>query len=119
MFWSVWFNRFKEVGMANERVGTHEAKTHLSEYINRVHYGGERIVIERHGKSVAALVSTEDLARLEESSSSSVEESYRKALEEAGIEVTYPNPGKRVPRKRRLIEVEGKPLSEQIIEDRR
>ncbi len=56
---------------------------------------------------------------LEESSSSSVEESYRKALEEAGIEVTYPNPGKRVPRKRRLIEVEGEPLSEQIIEDRR
>ncbi len=106
--------------MANERVGTHEAKTHLSEYINRVHYGGERIVIERHGKPVAALVSTEDLARLEEpSSEKSVEERYREALEKAGIEVTYPNPGKRVPRKRRLIEVEGKPLSEQIIEDRR
>lgn len=76
-------------------------------------------MIERHGKPVAALVSTEDLARLEEFSSRSVEESYRKALEEAGIEVTYPNSGKRVPRKRHLIDVEGKPLSEQIIEDRR
>ncbi len=26
--------------MASERVGTHEAKTRLSEYVNRVHYGG-------------------------------------------------------------------------------
>ena len=46
---------FEEVGTANEKVGTHEAKTHLSEYLNRVRYGGERIVIERHGKPVAAL----------------------------------------------------------------
>lgn len=61
----------------------------------------------------------EDLARLEESSPESVEERYREALEKAGIEVTYPDPGKWVPRKRRLIEVQGKPLSEQKIEDRR
>ena len=53
--------------IADEWVGTHEAKTHLSEYLNRVHYGGERIVIERHGKPVAALMSTEDLERLESS----------------------------------------------------
>ena len=105
--------------MAKERVGTHEAKTRLSEYINRVRYGGERIVIERHGKPVAALVSTGDLARLEESSSKSVEERYREALEKAGIEVTYPAPGKRVPRKRQRVKVEGIPLSEQIVRDRR
>ena len=105
--------------MANERVGTHEAKTHLSEYVNRVRYGGERIVIERHGKPVAALVSTEDLARLEGSSPVSVEERYRKALEEAGVEVTYPEPGERVPRKRRRVKVRGIPLSEQIVRDRR
>ena len=41
--------------MANEKVGTHEAKTHLSEYLNRVRYGEERMVIERHGKPAAAL----------------------------------------------------------------
>ncbi len=109
--------------MAAERVGTHEAKTHLSEYINRVRYGGERILIERHGKPVAALVSTGDLARLEEESVSeekSAEERYREALAEAGIRVSYPDPSKRMPSKRRrLIEVKGKPLSEQIIEDRR
>lgn len=104
--------------MADERVGTHEAKTRLSEYLNRVYYRGERIVVERHGKPVAALVSMEDLARLE-SSSGSVEERYRKALAEAGIRVSWPEPGKRVPRERRLIKVEGRPLSEQIIADRR
>lgn len=105
--------------MANEKVGTHEAKTHLSEYLNRVRYGGERIVIERHGKPVAALVSTEDLARLEEGTTRSAEERYREALEEAGIKITYPDPSKRSPRTRRLARIEGKPLSEQIIEDRR
>ncbi len=103
--------------MADESVGTYEAKTHLSEYLNRVRYGGERIVIERHGKPVAALVSTEDLARLE-SSPEDAEERYRRALKEAGIEVTYPS-GKRVPKKRRLIRVKGRPVSEQIIADRR
>jgi prevent-host-death family protein len=103
--------------VADENVGTYEAKTHLSEYLNRVRYGGERIVIERHGKPVAALVSTEDLARLE-SSPEDAAKRYRKALKEAGIEVTYPS-GKRVPRKRRRIKVEGIPLSELLISDRR
>lgn len=104
--------------MADRRVGTHEAKTHLSEYLSRVRYGGERIVIERHGKPVAALVGMEDLARLEGGQESG-EEKYRRALKEAGIEITYPTE-ERVPRKRRrLIEVRGKPVSEQIIEERR
>jgi prevent-host-death family protein len=31
----------------------------------RVHYAGERFVIERHGEAVAALVSIDDLHRLE------------------------------------------------------
>ena len=105
--------------MANEKVGMHEAKTHLSEYLDRVRYGGERIVIERHGKTVAALVSTEDLARLEESTAKSAEERYREALEEVGVKTTYPDTGKKVSRERRLAKVTGKPLSEQIIEERR
>ena len=97
--------------MANEKVGTHEAKAHLSEYLNRVRYGGERIVIERHGKPVAALVSTEDLARLEEGSETkSAEERYREALEEAGIHITYPDLSKKRSRRRRLAKIEGKPL---------
>jgi prevent-host-death family protein len=31
----------------------------------RVHYAGERFIIERHGEAVAALVSIDDLHRLE------------------------------------------------------
>jgi prevent-host-death family protein len=106
--------------MADERVGTHEAKTHLSEYVNRVRYAGERIVIERHGKPVAALVSTEDLERLAASSGSkeTAEERYRRSLEEAGIKVTYPA-GERGRKRRRLIKVKGRPVSEQIIAERR
>ena len=77
-------------------------------------------MIERHGKPVAALVSTEDLARLEEGAATkSAEERYREALKEAGIEITDPDPGKKTSRRRRLAKIEGEPLSEQIIEDRR
>lgn len=44
---------------------TAEAKARLSELVNRVAYGDERVVIVRRGKPVAALVSVEDLHRLE------------------------------------------------------
>jgi prevent-host-death family protein len=41
-----------------------EARDTLAEIINRVVYGGERIILRRHGKKVAALVSARDLERL-------------------------------------------------------
>ena len=42
-----------------------EARNRLAEAINRVSYGGERVVLARRGKPVAALISTEDLALLQ------------------------------------------------------
>ena len=42
-----------------------EARNGLAEAINRVSYGGERVVFARRGKPVAALVSPEDLALLQ------------------------------------------------------
>ena len=42
-----------------------EAKTHFAEWMNRVAYQGQRVVIERHGKPVMAWVGMDDLARLE------------------------------------------------------
>lgn len=48
-----------------KRVSAAEAKAKLAELVGSVAHGGERILIERHGKPVAALVSTEDLERLE------------------------------------------------------
>ncbi|SPE47725.1 prevent-host-death family protein [Streptomyces netropsis] len=44
-----------------------QARAELAELINRVVYGGERVVVTRHGKPLVALVSAADLQRLEES----------------------------------------------------
>ncbi|WP_128377082.1 type II toxin-antitoxin system Phd/YefM family antitoxin [Streptomyces cavernae] len=43
-----------------------QARAELAELINRVVYGGERVVVTRHGKPLVALVSAADLERLEE-----------------------------------------------------
>jgi prevent-host-death family protein len=52
-----------------EKVRVTEAKAHLSELMARVGYGGERFVIERRGRPLAALVGVEDLERLEKGDS--------------------------------------------------
>jgi prevent-host-death family protein len=44
---------------------TSHVKARLSEFIGRVAYGRERLLVLRHGKPVAALVSVEDLRLLE------------------------------------------------------
>lgn len=45
-----------------------QARAELADLINRVVYGGERVVVTRHGKPLVALVSAEDLRRLEDMS---------------------------------------------------
>jgi len=47
-------------------VGIAEARRELSAIINRVVYGGERIILASRGKPKAAIISIEDLRRLEE-----------------------------------------------------
>ncbi|MGW3018696.1 type II toxin-antitoxin system Phd/YefM family antitoxin [Streptomyces longwoodensis] len=42
-----------------------QARAELADLINRVVYGGERIVVTRHGKPLVALVSAADLERLD------------------------------------------------------
>ena len=42
-----------------------KAREGLAEALNRVAYSGERIVLERRGKRIAAIVSVEDLDLLE------------------------------------------------------
>jgi len=56
----------------------------LADAINRVAYAGERIVLERRGKGVAALVSIDDLALLEELENQADIRAARKALKEKG-----------------------------------
>lgn len=43
-----------------------QARAELADLINRVVYGGERVVVTRHGKPLVALVSAADLQRLED-----------------------------------------------------
>jgi len=52
----------------------------LATIVNRVAFGGERIVLERRGKDVAAIVSMDDLQRLEEIESAHWSSEADKAL---------------------------------------
>lgn len=41
-----------------------QARAEFADLVNRVVYGGERVVVTRHGKPLVALVSAADLDRL-------------------------------------------------------
>jgi prevent-host-death family protein len=43
-----------------------EARENMAEAINRVAYGGERVILRRRNKNAAAIISIADLALLEE-----------------------------------------------------
>jgi prevent-host-death family protein len=60
------------------------ARDSFSEIINRVAYTGERIALERHGKTVAALVSAEDLELLQALEDRIDLAAARRALKEPG-----------------------------------
>lgn len=47
------------------RLAANEARKEFAETLNRVAYKGERIIVHRHGKNVAALIPLEDLELLE------------------------------------------------------
>ncbi|MFI6938881.1 type II toxin-antitoxin system Phd/YefM family antitoxin [Streptomyces sp. NPDC050418] len=66
-----------------------QARAELADLINRVVYGGERVVVTRHGKPLVALVSAEDLAELESGAEPRGEESVVGA-------VTHVRPGETV-----------------------
>ena len=61
-----------------------EIRDNLADALNRVAYGGERVVLQRRGKGVAALVSMEDLALLEELENKADVEAALKARAEGG-----------------------------------
>ncbi len=48
-----------------QRVSAAEAKAHFSDLIARVAHAGERFIVERRGKPVAAIVSIDELERVE------------------------------------------------------
>src|SRR6516165_11938436 len=67
-----------------------EAKNRFSDVLRRAEYGGERVIVERHGKPVAAIVSTEDLRRLEATEDGGDLRDAQAALAEARAQGTVP-----------------------------
>src|SRR3982751_4707088 len=67
-----------------------DAKNHFSDVLRRAEYGGERVLVERHGKPVAAIVSTDDLRRLEATDDKADLRDARTALAEAKRAGTIP-----------------------------
>jgi prevent-host-death family protein len=61
-----------------------DIRNNLADALNRVAYAGERIVLERRGKGVAALVSMDDLALLQRIEDEQDIKAARKALKEKG-----------------------------------
>jgi prevent-host-death family protein len=63
-------------------VGIAKIRNNLADALNRVAYQGERIVLERRGKGVAAIVPMDDLALLEALEEREDVRAARKALAE-------------------------------------
>ena len=66
-----------------------EIRKGLGDALNRVAYRGDRIIVRRNGKDVAALMPTEDLAMLEELEDRMDVEAARKALKEKGPSIPW------------------------------
>lgn len=84
------FNSDREgIGEAREDgrvyVGSSEAREQLPELLNRAAYRGDRFVIERHGKAVAAVVPLADLDHLEELEDAADLEALREARDDADL----------------------------------
>jgi prevent-host-death family protein len=61
----------------------------LSDTLNRVAFGGERIVIHRHDKDVAVLIGAEDYFRLRALENATYLAAARKAMAESSGEVGW------------------------------
>lgn len=67
-----------------------KARQDFAETVNRVAYGGERIVVHRRGRKLAALIPLEDLALLEELEDRQDAEAARRALASAKAQGEMP-----------------------------
>jgi len=65
------------------------ARDSFGETLNRAAYGKERVVIARHGKDIAAMISIEDLRLLEELEDYLDVEAAKKALAESDERIPY------------------------------
>ncbi len=71
------------------RIPASKAREQFADILNDVSFRGERVVLHRHGKDVAAIVSVEDLALLEELEDRYDVEAARAALGEPGANIPW------------------------------
>lgn len=82
--------------MATNRLPASKARENFADVLNEVSVRGERIVLERHGKAVAAVISADDLELLEALEDRFDVEAAREALAEAGESVPWEKIKKRL-----------------------
>jgi prevent-host-death family protein len=70
-------------------VSTSKARDDFAEMINQVAYRGERVVLDRHGKPIAAIIPIDDLAFLEELENRMDVEAAKRALAESDERIPY------------------------------
>jgi prevent-host-death family protein len=71
------------------RLAASAARLQFSEIVNQVAFGGERVVLHRHGKDVAAIVSVADLQLLEQLENRVDLDAARAALNEKAPRVAW------------------------------
>jgi PHD/YefM family antitoxin component YafN of YafNO toxin-antitoxin module len=71
------------------RLTASQLREDMSTAINKVAFGGERIVLQRNNKDVAALVPMEDLTLLRELEDRADLEEIKKALKESGSNIPW------------------------------
>lgn len=50
---------------ARQYIDSSSARESFTDVVNRAHYGHERLVVQRHGRDLAAMISMDDLSLLE------------------------------------------------------
>ena len=75
--------------MPRTRIAATAARSQFAEILNEVAYKGERVELERHGKSIAAVVPIEDLQLLEQLEDKMDLDAARKALAEKGERISW------------------------------
>lgn len=68
---------------------TSKARIDFAEMINLVAYRGERVVLDRHGKPIAAIIPIDDLTFLEEIEERMDVEAAKRALAESNERIPY------------------------------
>ncbi len=71
-------------------VSTAEARRNLAELLNRVLYRGERVIVHRRGRRVAAIVSVDELQELDSLRALLARDEVRAALDELEERTSIP-----------------------------